>query len=150
MSEPPPGPPGGPPPGWSPYPQQPPRSGMSNTAKFWIGVLLALPVVVVGSIVVGIASGIGSALDDIGHGVGDPGRPSRASSTWPHSSPPWSLSRTRWFALGVIAGIAVLAVLAAGACVVLLAAFSSSYGCILDSADPPPGMGRWVGCDRTQ
>ena len=39
---------------------------MSNTAKFWIGVVLALPVVIVGSIIVGIASGIGSALDDTG------------------------------------------------------------------------------------
>ena len=49
---------------------------MSNTAKFWIGVVLALPVVIVGSIVVGIASGIGSALDDTGHRLG------RSSEAW--------------------------------------------------------------------
>ena len=36
------------------------------------------------------------------------------------------LPKTRWFALGAIAGIAVLAVVAAGACVVLLAAYSNS------------------------
>jgi uncharacterized membrane protein YqjE len=37
------------------------------------------------------------------------------------------LPKTRWFALGAIAGIAVLTVLAAGACVVLLVAFSRSF-----------------------
>jgi uncharacterized membrane protein YhaH (DUF805 family) len=100
---------------------------MSNTAKFWIGVLLALPVVVVGSIVVGIASGIGSALDDSGNASAILGG---VASILDLAALVAALvvARTRWFALGVIAGVAVLAVLAAGACVVLLAAFSSSYG----------------------
>ena len=34
---------------------------------------------------------------------------------------------TRWFAIGVIAGVAVLFILAAGACVVLIIGLSSSY-----------------------
>ena len=37
------------------------------------------------------------------------------------------VERTRWFALGILAGGAVLFILAAGACVVLLVAFMSSY-----------------------
>jgi hypothetical protein len=36
-------------------------------------------------------------------------------------------ARTRWFAIGVIAGVAVLFVLAAGACVVLIIGLTSSY-----------------------
>ena len=35
--------------------------------------------------------------------------------------------RTRWFAVGIIAGIAIIGVVAAGACVVLLVALTSSY-----------------------
>jgi hypothetical protein len=99
---------------------------MSNTAKFWIGAVLALPVAVLGSIVIGIASGIGSALDDTG----------TASAILAGLASLLELAalvvalvlpKSRWFALGAIAGIAVLTVLAAGACVVLLVAFSNSF-----------------------
>jgi uncharacterized membrane protein YhaH (DUF805 family) len=115
-----------PPPGWSPYPQQPPKpSGMSNTAKFWIGVLLTLPVVIVGGIVIGILSGIGSALDDSGTASGILGTVAGFGELIALVLA-LVLARTRWFALGVIAGVAVLTVLAAGACVVLLVAFSNS------------------------
>ena len=116
-----------PPPGWTPYPQQPPQpSGMSNTAKFWIGVLLALPVVLVGGILVGIVSGIGSALDDTGTASGILGSLAGFGELIAVVVT-LVLDKTRWFALGVIAGVAVLTVLAAGACVVLLVAFSNSY-----------------------
>ncbi len=49
----------------TPSSRQPP-SGMSNSAKFWIGVVLALPAAVLGSVLVGILSGVGSALDSSG------------------------------------------------------------------------------------
>lgn len=99
---------------------------MSNTAKFWIGVVLALPALIVGGVVVGVISGIGSAIDSSGTASGILGSIGGflelaavvAAIVFP---------RTRWFALGAIAGIAVLTVLAAGACVVLLVAFSKSF-----------------------
>jgi hypothetical protein len=96
---------------------------MSNTAKFWIGALLALPVVVLGSILIGVAGGIGSALDDSGTASGIL---SSVAAIADLAAVAFALilSRTRWFAVGVIAGIAILTVLAAGACVVLLAAFN--------------------------
>jgi hypothetical protein len=114
------------PPIGSPYPQQPPPSGMSNTSKFWIGAVLALPVVVIGSILIGIASGIGSAFDDTGTASAILGG---LASVLELAAVVVALvlPRTRWFALGAIAGIAVLAVVAAGACVVLIAAYSNSF-----------------------
>ena len=36
------------------------------------------------------------------------------------------IPRTRWFALGILAGTAVLFILAAGACVALIVAYSNS------------------------
>jgi hypothetical protein len=99
---------------------------MSNTAKFWIGALLALPVAVLGSIIIGIVSGIGSALDDTGTASAILGG---LASLLELAALVVALvlPKTRWFALGAIAGIAVLTVLAAGACVVLLVAFSRSF-----------------------
>jgi hypothetical protein len=99
---------------------------MSNTAKFWIGVLLALPVVIVGSIIIGVASGVGSALDDTGTASAILGG---LASLLELAAVVVAivLPKTRWFALGAIAGIAVLTVLAAGACVVLIVAFTHSY-----------------------
>jgi hypothetical protein len=98
---------------------------MSNTAKFWIGAALALPVVVLGSIIIGIASGIGSGIDDTGTASAILGG---LASVLELAAVVVGLvlPKTRWFALGIIAGLAVLTVLAAGACVVLLVAFSNS------------------------
>jgi hypothetical protein len=98
---------------------------MSNTAKFWIGVVLALPVIVLGSILIGIASGIGAALDDTGTASAILGG---LASVLELAAVVVAvvLPKTRWFALGTIAGVAVLVVLAAGACVALLAAYSNS------------------------
>ena len=116
-----------PPPGWTPYPQQPPGpSGMSNTAKFWIGVLLALPVAIVGGIVVGVVSGVGSALDASGTASGILGSLAGFGELIAVVVA-LVFARTRWFAIGAIAGLALLAILAAGACVVLLVAFSNSF-----------------------
>ncbi len=120
------GPPYGGPPG--PYPpQQPGRSsGMSNKAKFWIGVVLALPVLVLAGIISGAASAVVDGISGDSNaaaavafvvGLGELAALVAAIV----------LAPTRWFAIGVIAGVAVLFVLAAGACVVLLIGLSSSY-----------------------
>ena len=99
---------------------------MSNTAKFWIGLVLALPVAIVAGIIVGVVSGIGSALDDSGTASGILGSVAGFGELVAVVVA-LVFAKTRWFALGVIAGIAVLTVLAAGACVVLLVAFSKSF-----------------------
>ena len=120
------GPPYGGPPG--PYPpQQPGRpSGMSNKAKFWIGVVLALPVLVLAGIISGAASAVVDGISGDSNaaaavafvvGLGELAALVAAIVFAP----------TRWFAIGVIAGVAVLFVLAAGACVVLIVGLSSSY-----------------------
>ena len=125
------------------------RRGMSNKAKFWIGVLLALPALVVGRRHQRRRDGSGRRHRR--RPVG--GRhSSRERSPWPC----WSacvlmivLERTRWIALGMLAGTAILFVLAAGACVALLVGLleqlqlrpgSDSYG-------RPARMGGWAGCE---
>ncbi len=131
MSQQPPPPPyGGPP--QSPYggptgPYQPPepRPGMSNKAKFWIGVLLTIPAIIVGSVI----TGAGSALVDAVNG--DPAIGAAVSSLlglliFAAYIAAIVIPKTRWFALGILAGTAVLFILAAGACVALLVAYSNS------------------------
>ena len=121
------GPPGNHPPGpyLPPGPDQP-RRGMSNKARFWIGVALSLPALVVA----GIVTGGGSALAD---GLGaDPQVGGVVSLVLgllllAGFVAAIVVARTRWFALGILAGVAILFILAAGACVVLLVAFTSSY-----------------------
>lgn len=122
------GPPGGPPaypPG--PYPQpQGPRPGMSNKAKFWIGVALSIPAVILGAVVSGGGSAVVSALG------GDPQAGAILSSVlgllmFAGLIAAIVFERTRWFALGIIAGVAVLLILLAGACIVLLVALSQSF-----------------------
>ncbi len=122
------GPPGGGPPGGPPYPPYgPPHGGppptppgMSNKAKFWLGFVLSVPALLLAAFVSNLPSII---IDAAG---GD-------------SSVTGSLSfllfllmgvgvlvmlffeRTRWWGLGLIAGIAVTLIVLAGACVVILA-----------------------------
>jgi hypothetical protein len=121
-------PPQGPPPGFSPYPYQPQKPpGMSNRARFWIGVALAIPVLVLAGTVNGIAGAIGSAVD-----------PNTGSMTgvlvvivdllmFVGLVVAIVMPRTRYFALGVLAGVAILFVLLAGACVLLLAGLSGGF-----------------------
>lgn len=129
MSQPPPpygGPPHGGPPG--PYPPPPGQSGgMSNKAKFWVGVVLALPTIVLAGLISGATSAVADGISGdsalagvvaVVVGLAELGALIGAI-VW---------GRTRWFAVGVIAGGAVLLILAAGACVVLLVALSNSYG----------------------
>jgi hypothetical protein len=121
----PPQPPYGGPPG--PYPQQQPGSGsgMSNKAKFWIGVALTIPALIVGSVITGSGSAAVDAMN------GDPAVGATVSSILGLLVLAAYIAmivfpRTRWVALGILAGTAVLFILAAGACVALIVAYSSS------------------------
>ncbi len=131
MSQQPPSPPYGGPPG--PYPPNPygpgpgqPRDGMSNKAKFWIGVALTIPVL----IVAGIVSGASSAVVE---GVGGDASAGAAVAgvvgllQLAVFVAAVIIEKTRWFALGVLAGTATLLILAAGACVVLIIGLSQSF-----------------------
>jgi hypothetical protein len=131
MSQQPPPPPYGGPPqspyGGPPGPYQPPEPtpGMSNKAKFWIGVLLTIPAILVGSLITGAGS---AAVDAVN---GDPAIGAAVSSLlglliFAAYIAAIVIPRTRWFALGILAGTAVLFILAAGACVALLVAYSNS------------------------
>lgn len=113
------------PPYRAPYGRGP--SGMSDKAKFWIGVAVALPAMAAaGAVIAG-----GTALAD---GVGG----SSDLATFVSLALTLLLfagfitmivaERTRWIAIGMLAGAAIAFILAAGACVVLLAGFSNSYG----------------------
>ena len=98
---------------------------MSNKAKFWIGVLLAIPAIVLGSVI----SGAGSAVVDAVNG--DPAVGAAVSGVLgllilAAFIAAIVIPRTRWFALGILAGTAVLFILAAGACVALIVAYSNS------------------------
>jgi hypothetical protein len=99
---------------------------MSNKAKFWWGVLLTIPVVVVTGFLASLPPLVISAV--LG---GDNAYPAGgiasivvnvlllgllvAAIVW---------ERTRYLALGVLAGTALLFVLVAGACAVLLATYT--------------------------
>ena len=120
------GPPGPYPP--NPYgsgPEQP-RDGMSNKAKFWIGVALAIPVIIVGSVISGASSAVINAISgDSAAGAAVVGIVSLGQLGLFIAAVVWE--KTRWFALGILAGTAVLLILAAGACVVLIVALTNSY-----------------------
>ena len=131
MSQQPPPPPYGGPPqspyGGPPGPYQPPEPapGMSNKAKFWIGVLLTIPAIIVGSVITGAGS---AAVDAVN---GDPAVGAAVSSIlglliFAAYIAMIVIPKTRWFALGILAGTAVLFILAAGACVALIVAYSNS------------------------
>jgi hypothetical protein len=98
---------------------------MSNKAKFWVGVLLAIPAIVVSSAITGAGSAAVNAVN------GDPAVGAAVSSVlgllvFAGYIAMIVIPKTRWIALGILAGTAVLFILAAGACVALLVAYSNS------------------------
>jgi hypothetical protein len=102
------------------------RRGRSNVAKFWIGVALCLPAV----FVVGV---LGSLPTIVGNAVNLPSGLS-ALATFGMSVALLAIAvlglvreRTRFIVVGMLAGLAILFVLAAGACIVLLTGVGSSY-----------------------
>ena len=121
---------GGPPGPYPPYPyqaplgQQPP--GMSNTAKFWIGVALAIPALIVGGIITGAGSAVATGVG-AGSEVGSLVSSILGLGVFAGFIAALVIERTRWFAIGIMAGTAVLFILAAGACVVLLVGLSQGF-----------------------
>lgn len=115
--------PSGQPPLRPPYP--PVRRGRSNVARFWIGVLLCLPALfVVGALEslptlvggkIGVPSEV-SSLATIGLNIGLLGTLILGLVR----------ESTRFIVVGIMAGLAILFVLAAGACIALLAGLSQS------------------------
>ena len=100
--------------------------GMSNKAKFWVGVLLALPAVALASVVLGAAIGlISTVLGDYEVATALSGVLSLAMLGGFVALV--VIEKTRWFAIGMLAGIAILAIVAAGACVALLVALAANY-----------------------
>jgi hypothetical protein len=141
MSEPPvtpPGPPPGLPPGLppgrppsgpggqAPYPWQPPQPpGMSPRGKFWLGVALAVPVLLgclfLVLLVGTLATSISEDPDTQGILVG--AALVAVLAAWVALV---AVRRTRMVALGAAAGAAVVTVVLGGACVALIAAVSGT------------------------
>jgi hypothetical protein len=98
---------------------------MSNKAKFWVGVVLALPALILGPVIVGVAVNLGQVLSADGPLSGILGGLASLLLLAGFIAL-IVIERTRWLGLGMLAGIAVLLILAAGACIVLIAAISGS------------------------
>lgn len=118
-------PPPGPPSPWGGPPQPPSGRGPSHKAQFWIGFLLAVPLVIGVTVVMGL---VGAGLDAAGLSTGGGvGVFSVVPLTFVGLVVMLVFERTRWWAIGLLAGLATALIVAAGACVVLIAAISSGY-----------------------
>jgi len=95
---------------------------MSNKGKFWLGVVLALPAIVVGSGIVALATNLGQVISPDGPGSGILGGLASLGLLVAFIGLV-VVNRTRWIGLGMLAGIATLFVVAAGACIALLNAY---------------------------
>ena len=118
--------PEGPPPGsYPPVPQQP-RPGMTNRAKFWIGFVLSLPANFIASMVVGAGGAVGTAVAGDDGAVGGVISGILGLALLAALVAGIVVEKTRRFALGLLAGTAVMAVLAAIAIVLFLIALTES------------------------
>lgn len=118
---PPPGQPGAP---WG-YPPPPQPPGRSNTAKFWIGVALSLPAIFAVGLVTGAIGNAVMMVDVtlgqlVGFGLGIAALVGLVVGI--------AREKTRYYALGILAGVGIVAILAAGACIVLIASLAGSLG----------------------
>ena len=100
---------------------------MSNKAKFWVGVLLAVPAVIAGPLLVAGALNLGQVISAEGP-LGGALSGVTALLLLAGLVTLMVVEKTRWIGLGMLAGFAILLILAAGACVVLLIAISNAYG----------------------
>ena len=104
--------------------QPAPRRGRSNVAKFWIGVALCIPAV----FVVGVLEATPTAF---ANAVNLPGELSAIATFGLNVALLAAVvvglvkEATRFIVVGILAGLAILFVLAAGACIVLLTGLSS-------------------------
>jgi hypothetical protein len=119
VSQPPLPPPYGLPPG------QPPPEQPSNKGRFWLGVVLAIPAIILGPVLIGAAASLGDA---VASGSALPGLLGGlvALLLLVGFIALVVIDRTRWIGLGMLAGFAGLFILGAGACVALIVAYSNS------------------------
>src|SRR4051794_7227099 len=99
---------------------------MSNKGKFWLGVVLALPALLVGGFIVGLAPAVtagDTGTTDVGFFLGLVIFVLELVGLVTLIV----MERTRWIGLGILAGIAILFILAAGACIVLIVGLTNSY-----------------------
>ena len=99
---------------------------MSNKAKFWIGAVLAVPAVIAGPLLVAGALNLGQVITADGP-LGGILSGVAALLLLVGLVTLIVVERTRWIGLGMLAGFAILVILTAGACVVLLIAISKAY-----------------------
>ena len=112
-----------------PQPGPPARSGMSNKAQTWTGIALALPLLLVLGLIGGgvsaVLGGISSnpMTDGLGAGM------SLVGSLAVLGVPIGLLfsPRTRFIGIGILIGYAVLLIVAAGACIAILAVLVGSH-----------------------
>ncbi len=123
----PPTPPYGGPPGPYPPEQSGAGGGMSNKAKFWIGVVITLPAMFLGGLLTSIPAAV---LDSTNADPSIGGILSLLVGLGLFAG--WIMmivfEKTRWIALGMLAGTGIVLILLAGACVAFLVAYSNSYG----------------------
>ena len=105
-------------------PWRPPRRGPCNVARFWIGVALCLPVLFVAGALQAIPSVIADSLS-LPPEVGQFSTLGLDLALFAAFIAGLVVEKTRFFILGIIAGIAVLFVVAAGACILLLAGLAT-------------------------
>lgn len=113
----PPGPYGPQPGSWAPVPRE-----RSSTAKFWVGAGLSIPAI----LFVGVLTG--ALVNALGGRAGDTVAAVVGLLTLGAVVAGLVVERTRWYVLGGIAGVAILSIVAAGACVLLVAAMLGSLG----------------------
>jgi hypothetical protein len=119
VSQPPPPPPYGLPPG------EPPAHRPSHKGRFWLGVVLAIPAIILGPLLIGVAVSLGDAL---AWGSALPGVLGGLVALLLLAGfiALVAIERTRWIGLGMLAGFAGLFILGAGACVALIVAYNNS------------------------
>lgn len=105
-------------------PWRPPRRGPSNVARFWIGVALCLPVLFVAGALQAIPSVVADSLS-LPPEVGQFATLGLDLALFAAFITGLVVERTRFIVLGILAGTAAMFVVAAGACILLLAGLAS-------------------------
>ena len=116
------GPPAAPPPG----PGRP--GGLSNRARFWIGFALAAPLLFVLAFLTSVPSWVLSVAPSLDPSLGGVAAFAVVVLELVGLVAALVVERTRWFAIGFLAGAATVFIVLAGACVVLLVGLAQSYG----------------------
>lgn len=102
------------------------RRRLSNVARFWIGVALSLPALFLAGLLVSLPTVVGNKLNlpsELG-GLAGVGMSFGLLVT---GIVGLVRESTRFIVVGILAGLAILFVLAAGACIALLAGLGQGY-----------------------